>query len=269
MQSIPVDLSNVYFEAYDLVGNHIQKMIGERTSDFTWIRAEPTRPSFDDLNFRYKNQVFSVLIKIFDKVSGKEIITTGREAMFEKCTKENNLVPCIFPIDFELVPTTEPFWGYKLEPYKTPAHKLTPQNPDDWNLFRFKTHEKIDPIKLASDTPVLMSDYEMQNFAIQIVRNQLKKDGFKLESFCDAPGITPQVWFQDKNGKMCWVCVEYGPNEKEIKAPDISNMPNSILAEHDGYFAPVGIQPMKGDKNYRGIGYYVDYSGLINIHKAK
>ena len=266
-QQFPLDIESIYMEAHNLAGYHIQQMIGENKSDFTWIRPEATNPSFDDLNFRYKNQVFSVLIKILHR--GEEMLEPRRIEPFIRETKENNLVPCIFPVTFEFAPVSSPHgWGIVFEPGKNPSHELKMQDPTGWNLFHAETNEKINPLEMADDTPVLMSDYEMQNFAIQIVRNQLKKDGLKLESFCDAPGITPQLWFQDKNGKMCWVCVEYGPDEKKIKQPNISNL-NSALAEYDGYFAPVGIQPMNGNKAYRGIGYYINYSGLINIHKAK
>lgn len=267
MRQIPLDIESLYVEAHNLAGYHIQQMIGENKSDFTWIRPEITNPSFDDLNFRYKNQVFSVLIRMFR--DGKEMLEPRRIEPFIRETKANNLIPCVFPVDLEFVEVMSPLgYGVLIEPGKNPSHELKMKDPTGWNLFHVETNKKINPLELADDTPVLMSDYEMQNFAIQVVRNKLKKDGFKLESFCDAPGITPQIWFQDKDGKMCWVWVEYGPDEKEIKEPDISKFLNSTLANYDGYFAPVGIQPMKGDNAYRGIGYYIDYSGLINIHKA-
>ena len=266
MPQISINMDEIYVEAHNLAGRHIQQMIGENKSNFTWIRPQITRPSFDDLNFRYKNQVFSILIKIFR--NGKEMLDPRREETFIRETKANNLIPCVFPIEFEFVPTASAHgFGILIKPGETPSHELKLQDSTGWNLFHVATNERINPLDMADDTPVLMSNYEMQNFAIQIVRDHLQKDGLKLESFCDAPGITPQVWFQDKNGKMCWVCVAYGSNAKNVKTPDISKFLNGALADYDGYFAPVGIQPIEGDKPYRGIGYYVDYSGLISIHK--
>lgn len=267
MQRIPLDMDSIFVEAHNLAGRHIQEMIGENRSDFTWIRPEITNPSFDDLNFRYKNQVFSVLIKIFHQ--GRELSEPRREIPFIRETKANNLVPCVFPVNFEFAATTSPHgYGVVIETGKNPTHELVMQDPKGWNLFHVETNKKINPLEMADDTPVLMSAYEMQNFAIQIVRNQLEKEGLRIESFCDAPTVLPHIWFRDKEGKLGWIVVKYGPNEKSIAAPDGNQIARGPIAEDNGYFAPVGIQPMKGNKAYRGIGYYVNYSGLINIYKG-
>ena len=175
MQRIPLDMESLFAEAHNLAGRHIQKMIGENKADFTWIRPEITNPSFDDLNFRYKNQVFSVLISM--KRDGQEMLEPRRVGPFIRETKANNLVPCIFPVDLEFVAVDSPHgWGVVIEPGKNPSHELRMKDPTGWNLFHVETNEKINPLEMADDTPVLMSDYEMQNFAIQIVRNQLKKE---------------------------------------------------------------------------------------------
>ena len=258
---------DLFLEARDFAGHHIQQMMNKTPSDFAWIRSELTTPAFDDMNFRYKNQVFSVLVKIFH--NGREITSPDRQELFMQETRNYNMIPCIFPVDLNLVATESKHgYGVVMEPGKFPKHEFVPLVATDWNLSHAETGAPINPIDMASDEPVLMSKYELQHFAVKVVINPLKKAGVKIESFCDIPGIVPQFWFQDSNNKMCWVYVKYGLNKSKITPPDISEISKQAsLNKYDGYFAPVALAPEKG-KPYRGSGFYVDCPGLINIFKA-
>ncbi len=254
----------LFLNARDIAGNHIQNMMNKTPSDFVWIRSELTDPAFDDMNFRYKNQVFSVLIKVF--LNGHEITDPERQEFFMEETKNYNMIPCIFPVDMNLIATGI---GFMIKPGEFPKHKLTPRFAKDWNLIHAETGAPINPLDLASDEPILMSEYELNNFAIRIVSKLLKDDGGKLESFCDIPGVSPQIWFQDSTRKMCWVCVKYGTQESELTRPDnfeileLSKQPQ--INKHDGYFATVEFTPIKG-KPYRGSGFHVKCPGLVNIY---
>jgi len=258
---------DLFLEARDFAGRHIQQLMNKTPDDFAWIRSELTAPAFDDMNFRYKNQVFSVLVKIFH--NGREITPPHRQELFLQETKKYNMIPCIFPVNLNLVATESKYgYGVVIEPGKIPKHEFTPIIATEWNLSHAETGAPINPLNMASDEPVLMSEYELQNFAIRVVINQLKKDGIKLESFCDIPGIVPQLWFQDSNGKICWVYVQYGPDKSKLTPPDLSEISKQAsLNKYDGYFAPVALALVK-EKPYRGSGFYVNYSGLMNIFKA-
>lgn len=182
----------LFLKARDITGNHIQQLMNKAPANFAWIRSELTSPAFDDMNFRYKNQVFSVLVKIFH--NRREITSPHRQELFIQETKKYNMIPCVFPVDLELIGTNSPHgYGVVIERGKFPKHKLTPRNSNNWNLSHATTGTPINPLALASDEPILMSEYEINNFAIRIVINQLKKDGLKLESFCDVPDIVPQL----------------------------------------------------------------------------
>ena len=258
----------IFLKARDLAGTHIQKLMAEDPKNFAWIRSELTSPSFDDMNFRYKNKVFSILIKVFQ--NGKEITDRFREVIFEEETRDNDLVPCVFSVNLDFIPThSEHGYGIHIKKGEIPEYRLSLSGTSKWNLTHLLTGKDIDPFAIASDTPVVMSKYEMQNFAILVVREHLKKEGLKLESFCDAPGVVPQLWFQEKDGKRSWVYIDYGPKASLIATPDITEMTKGLLGQFNGYHAAVGLQLAKGDKPYRGSGFYVDFSGLKKIHSAK
>jgi len=52
----------------------------------------------------------------------------------------------------------------------------------------------------------VMTDWELQDFAIQIVRDHLEKAGRKLMSWTSHPGVNPSIWFVGDNGPE-WIVV--------------------------------------------------------------
>lgn len=53
----------------------------------------------------------------------------------------------------------------------------------------------------------MMSDYEFNNMAVSIVKDYIRKEKMKFESYCDIIGIYPQIWFKDENDEMSWIYV--------------------------------------------------------------
>ena len=158
----------------------------EPSRDYRWIKAELTWPSFDHLTFAYGNQIFSVLVELID---GQHSALTQRDR--KRCSEaalENSLVPCIFRIDSR---TMRPL-------------------ADGWNLIHLLDNGQVVPRDRATDEKILMSEWELRNFAIQIVRNHLEEnESHKVLSFCDVIGIDPQIWFEDANGNRHWVIVRH------------------------------------------------------------
>ena len=240
--------SELFLNARNAMGRFIQtKMRESGEQGFSWLRADLTSPSFDDMNFAYKNQVFSLLLEL--KINGRNILDENRKKIFREVCEKNNLLPCVFPMD---------------------ARTLKPLEKD-WNLFHLVTNEAINPLKVATDEKVLMSDWELNNFAISTVMQYINKDGMKIHSYCDAPEITPQVWFEDKNGKPAWVIVKYAKYPTKPSEIIIDNVEQvaATVPQFDGYVARVAFMPADGGECYRKSGYYISYPGLEKVYMAR
>ena len=237
----------------------------EPSEDYKWIKAELTWPSFDDLTFGYRNQVFSVLLDLVE--DGRSMLPSSAIERCQEAARDNHLVACVFPVD---VGTMQP-------------------RSAGWNLYHLETREPVDPEELASDEKIPMSKWEMRNFSIQIVLNHLKKDGDGDEvlSFTDVLGIDPQIWFENRIGDRNWVVVRNfaqveGEEWKQYQGLEKSN---PQLRDYDGYFAAVSLasaEPFLKDLEgnpiplserftgaaplFRGDSFYVKFDGLERIY---
>lgn len=242
--------SELFLNARNVMGRFIQQKMYENggfDNGFAWLRKELTSPSFDDMNFSYKNKVFSLLVELKD--NGANILPESRKKIFQEVCSKNDLIPCIFPIDVK---------------------QLKPLGKN-WNLYHLITNEPIDPIIIASDEKVPMSEWEYNNFAIFQVMQYLNKQGLKIHSFCDAPDITPQIWFQDKEGKTAWIIVKYAMYPTRAQEIIIDNVEQvaSTVPNYDGYIARIAFMPMVEGDCYRKSGFYVSFNGLEKVYKAR
>jgi len=64
----------------------------------------------------------------------------------------------------------------------------------------------IDPAVLISDERIEMTDWELKDFAVQIVRDDIQRVGRKLMSWTSDPRIEPSIWFNGDGGPE-WVVV--------------------------------------------------------------
>ncbi len=75
-----------------------------------------------------------------------------------------------------------------------------------WGLLDAKTGTPIDPVALLTDERIEMTDWELHDFAVQIVRDELQKDGKQLMSWTGDPCIDPAIWFVGDAGPE-WIIV--------------------------------------------------------------
>lgn len=266
----PAEPSREFLEARNIAGRTLQTQFHdlggrvESPQDFRWIKAELTWPSFDHLTFGYCNQVFSVLVELVQG-DNSSLSTRERDRCLE-AARANNLVACVFSID-----------ARTLQPLAT-----------GWNLIGLADGRPIQPETLSTDAPVLMSEWELRNFAIQFVRGHIEEQlKGRILSFCDVLGIDPQIWFENSAGRRCWVvsrfCRTLVGTEKEAFIGLEATNPQ--LLPFDGYFAGVSAAssaPVLHDLDgqiispsrrfdgtaplYRGDGFYLKFSGLEPIH---
>ena len=221
--------------------------LNEEHKYMRWIKTEPSYPSFDDFTFAYKNQIFSVMVlRVDDK--GMIINPPPRLEALRRESGRNNLIPCVFPLNDK---TGQPlFMG-------------------TWNLVNPFTGKRIYPDKISSDSLVKVSDWELRNWAVNIVWNYLDREGFEKYSYCDAPEINPQIWFKDRDNKECWIQVLYSvePDDVDKKSFSFDDWPKEVL-NHDGYISRVGFVPAENSILYRNQGAFIKFQGIEIIHRA-
>lgn len=262
--------SEIFLNARHIAGSQLQGEFNKNkgqvpdSRDYKWIKAEMTYPSFDHITFGYGNQVFSVLVDLCD-IKGSHLTDKERDR-FIKATTENNLVPCLFSITL---------------PELRPLH-------EGWNLTHFTSGKPVIPADITTNENIPMSEWELHNFAIQIVRNYIVQEKIgTILSFCDVLQINPQIWFDDLKGNRAWVIVRHirRPNDAEITNCLGFEKTNPQIKEYDGYFAGVSfassatvlydlegniIPPSKRFTGsaplYRGDVFFVNFQGLQRIH---
>ena len=57
------------------------------------------------------------------------------------------------------------------------------------------TRKPFNPVDLISDDKIEMTQWELQDFAVQVVRNYISDQGFEIMSFNSAPEAHPSIWF--------------------------------------------------------------------------
>ena len=239
--------SKEYLQSWSLAGKYLQAKFDEYNQSlsdphmgFNWLRTDIISPTFDSMNFRYKNRVFSVLLELVIPVAEDAMMTkTTRHAkeLQIKICKENDMIPCLFIVDVE-----------QMKPLK-----------GGWNLTNTDTGEIVIPEDIADDSPRQVSPWELMNWGISVVMDDLRKKGNKILSFTDAPGIMPQLWFEDRDGDKCWVQVVVN------KPMEVADFSGTEIAEHKGYVAGVMIQPIGEEKLYRSRPADVKYMGLQEV----
>jgi hypothetical protein len=258
-----------FLHARNLAGLTLQQNFSKyagklsESRDFRWIKADLTWPSFDHLTFAYGNQIFSVLVEIID---GEKSLLSEQECQrcFDACVK-NNLIPCVFRVS---------------------VNGMKPLS-DGWNLIALETNLPISPLDLISDDRIEMSQWELQNLAIQIVRDSVDQSGGKVLSFSDVAGIDPQVWFEDSTGRRSWIIVRHYPFLSGKEGEEFIGIArqHAQLTPFAGYFAAISMassEPVLFDRDgsiiplsrrfdgtaplYRGDKFYVKFDGLTKIH---
>lgn len=250
--------SRFFVDTRKLVGNWLQQRMNQ-IKGTRWIKGYLTYPAFEHLSFSYKNQIFCVVVDIIDENTKKSCLPDKTKNLLIKECEKNNLIPCLYKV---LVDNPQ-----------NPSYNTLKQYSDGWNLFDARNNELIIPERLGADNLVEMSKWELNDFAIQIVREYIT-DNLKLKilSYQNIIGIDPQLWFMDDNQQKHFVIVRYAmyPNKEAPKPNNISSI-QTKCKEYDGFFASVAFCS-KGENPsvlYRGQESYISFTGLEKLAPPK
>jgi hypothetical protein len=134
------------------------------------------------LSFRLGNQLFFIRIEDADGV----LETPGSRIGLFAVAEGRKGHPCIMPMRYRAG-----IWAAQVP---------------GWGLLEAKSGKMIDPSALISDERIEMTDWELNDFAVQIVRDHLQKTGRKLMSWTSAPEVEPSIWFVGDGGPE-WIVV--------------------------------------------------------------
>jgi hypothetical protein len=185
------EASDEFMRCWQAAGRHIQRQVQGRVS---WLKANLNPPLLEHLSFRLGNQLFFVRL---EDVEGRLEVPAGRQgllAVAEGCKGH----ACVMPMQRE-------------------RGEWIAARPG-WGLIDLLTSKSIDPVSLVSDERIEMTDWEVQEFAVQIVRDHLAKHGRKLMSWQGNPAVDPSIWFVGDHGPE-WVVVRAARYPKKSAEP--------------------------------------------------
>ena len=234
-----------YLDVWSAAGQHLTEIAQGAIS---WIKSDPKPPFLEHLSFRLGNQIFFLRIEDVDD----SIRVPGNPNGLFTIADGYQATACLLPMK-------------KIRGQWHPALS-------DWGLIDAHTRKPFNPVELISDENIEMTQWELQDFAVQVVRNHLSDQGFEIISFNSAPEAHPSIWFERK-GQSEWVAVNYALYPAmEIERPSIidSLLESPKIACFPGNMANVFISSSAEMTNlsdepippYRGHALSVLFEGL-------
>ena len=198
-----------FARCWSAAGQHLQAQGDGRIS---WLKADLNAPSLEHLSFRLGNQLFFVMLEDIDRKLPIPRNDAGLHRIADGC----NGVPCIM-----LMSKRSGSWA----PHRT-----------GWGLIDARTGHDIDPVALISDARIEMTDWEVHDFAVQVVRQNLEDEGRRIMSTQGDPSLDPSIWFVGRSGPE-WVIVRSARMPATDPQPP-DNWP--AIAEQCKALGPVG-----------------------------
>jgi len=218
----------------------------------SWLKADLSPPFLDHLSFRMGNQLFFIRIEDVEghmKVPGSP---TGVLSIADGCKGH----ACLMPMR-----RREGEWI---------------ADASDWGLVDARSGQSIDPVALVTDEKIEMTDWELQDFAVQVVRDHVdEKLKFQLMSWQGNPNVDPSIWFVGAQGPEWIVVRAVRFPEKEATLPaNIRDIANSCShMSNIGHFASVAVANSDDAFDttggvpalplWRGHGMFVRFEGLV------
>ena len=250
------NISEEFLNAWRFAGKNLTN---QGQGSLSWIRSHLHQPFDDHLSFRVGNQIFSVLVEMEKSFMESSLTDRERNNQAKFCSS-NNLVPCIYKV-------------------KKNSHGEYERIIQGWNLVHAETERPIDPVELISEELIEMSPWEVHDFGVLTVVNEIKKEGGEIFSYQSVLNIDPSIWFK-RDGKGFYVIVR-AVRYPELDAKRPENLMETIKAikslksperKAEGYFASVGIanadNPSEGENPlplYRGSGMHIRFTGIEKL----
>lgn len=208
------EFSDDFASCWNSVGRHLQN---QAQGSLHWLKATLIPPFLEHFSFRLGNQLFFVRIEDVEGIVESPGTLNGLLSIAKGCNGHACLMPmkrhgnnwqCVLP---------------------------------DWGLQDVETGKLLNPVGLVTDEPIEMTDWELQDFAVQVIKDTVKSDGFELMTWQSNPDVDPSIWFVGEHGPEWIVVRAVRYPEPEVHLPqnisDIAERCSSLSQR--GNFAPV------------------------------
>lgn len=234
-----------FIAAWSAAGRHLQSQTHDAA--ISWLKADLNPPFSEHLSFRLGNQLFFVRIEDVDGRLQTPSTLDSLRTIANGCNGQ----ACLMPMKQQ-----EGYWK--------------PSTPG-WGLVDARSGSSLDPYALVTEDKVEMTDWEVQDFAVQVVRNYVReKLGRQIVSSQGNPEVDPSIWFVGDNGPE-WIVVRAARYpERDALLPenmhDIAR--NCSRVGMAGHFASVAVANSEQSEStmakplWRGHGIYVRFEGL-------
>ena len=124
------DESAKYLQGWAIAGRHLQALFNQYNqklsnpyTGFCWLRTQITSPTFDSMNFRFKNNVFSVQVDFgIDKNTRRgAFVSEKRKDLQVRICENNDMIPCLFRIFGDDMTPMESGWNLTLSRFPVDA----------------------------------------------------------------------------------------------------------------------------------------------------
>jgi hypothetical protein len=160
----------------------------------SWLRAELNPPFLEHLSFRLGNQLFFIRLEDVEGNLDFPGNPSGLLSVADGCKGH----PCLMPM-------------------RNRFGQWSPASPG-WGLVHARTGVRVDPPALITNELIEMSDWELHDFAVQTVREQIEKEGREIMSWQGNPSVDPSIWFVGDQGPE-WVVV------RAVRYPEMDAIP--------------------------------------------
>lgn len=242
------EVSQEFAACWQAAGKHLEAEARRQRVELSWLKARLEPPFLEHLSFRLGNQLFFIRLEDVEKTVLGPGNLNGLSAIAKGCTGH----ACVM-------------WMRKgLDGWKA--------DRPGWGLIDVTTDTPIDPTDLVTDKKIEMTEWELHDFAVQIVRQQLEKEGRKIMSSQGNPQVDPSLWFVGDRGPE-WVvvrAVRYPRKKAPIPANWTRIAASCSKLSRRGNFASVAVASaddrFRGGTAtplWRGGPMYVNYEGLM------
>lgn len=244
-QEVTSDFAELCKVAYEHLNKQVQGGIQ------CWIKANLRLPFLEHMSFRLGNQLFFIRLEDIDEQVHGPASINGLLTISDGCEGH----ACLMPMKKSLL------GGWQVE-------------HTGWGLIDARTGNTVDPFALVTDEQIEMSDWELQDFAVQVVRKDLEKQGYEIMSWQSNPQVNPSIWFIGDSKAPEWVVVSFSRKSRKPAPQPKSWESISQGCSHlskIGHFAPVypastddPFDPICGTwmPLYRGHAMVTNYKGL-------
>jgi hypothetical protein len=249
------EFSNDFGYCWNAAGSHLQ---AQGQGALNWLKASLTPPFLEHFSFRIGNQLFFVRVEDVDNVVESPGTIDGLLSVADGCK------------------------GHACIMYMKGTGEDWKCTVPGWGLVDARTEQLINPVDLVTDEKIVMTDWELQDFAVQIVRNDLVGNGKEILSWQSNPGIDPSIWFVGETGPE-WIVVRAAKYPvRELPPPqNIQEIADRCASFGNvGHFAVVSaasandaFDPRELEETYhppliRGEAILSSYKGLAVIHSG-